>query len=112
MLVSVIIPTRNRSELLARALSSVLGQAHVEVEAVIVDEDSSDGTREHIASLRDDRITYLRNDRPTGVAKARNRGISEAHGEWIAFLDDDDFWAPTKLQSQLAACAEEGASFS
>jgi len=62
--------------------------------------------------VRSDRITYLRNDTPTGVARARNRGVSEARGEWIAFLDDDDFWAPTKLRSQLDACAAKGADFS
>jgi len=108
----VVIPTRNRWPLLSRALASVLGQEDVTIEVVVVDEGSSDETPGRLAALDDERVRVLRNDEPTGVARARNRGVEAAGGEWVAFLDDDDFWAPAKLRKQLDACAATGASFS
>ena len=98
--------------MLARALASVLGQEGVTLEVVIVDEGSTDETPERLAAVADDRVRVLRNDAPTGVANARNRGISAVRGAWVAFLDDDDFWAPTKLRAQLDACAAAEADFS
>jgi glycosyltransferase involved in cell wall biosynthesis len=89
----------------------VLAQEDVKVEVVIVDDGSSDATTS-LGTTADERVVYLRNDRASGVAQARNQGIRAARGEWVAFLDDDDFWAPTKLQSQLRACAAEAADFS
>jgi glycosyltransferase involved in cell wall biosynthesis len=111
-LVSVVIPTRNRWNLLSRALASVLAQEGVALEVIVVDEGSSDETPERLAAIDDERVRTLRNDEPTGVARARNRGVEAARGEWVAFLDDDDFWAPTKLRVQLDACAATGAAFS
>jgi glycosyltransferase involved in cell wall biosynthesis len=98
--------------LLARALASVLDQEGVTLEVVVVDEGSTDETPARLAALTDERVRTLRNDSPTGVANARNRGISAARGEWVAFLDDDDFWAPTKIRAQLDGCAAAGADFS
>ena len=111
-LVSVVIPTRNRWALLARALASVLGQQGAELEVVIVDEGSTDETPARLAALTDERVRVLRNDSPTGVANARNRGIEAAGGDWVAFLDDDDFWAPDKIRSQLDGCAAAEADYS
>ena len=108
----MVIPTRNRWPLLSRALSSVLAQRNVDLEVIVVDEGSSDETPARLEAIADDRVRCLRNDVPTGVARARNRGMAEARGEWVAFLDDDDFWAPLKLRAQLDACAALGASFS
>ena len=110
-LVSVVIPTRNRWPLLSRALASALAQEDVAVEVVVVDDGSTDVTTD-LETAADERIIYLRNDSAIGVARARNRGIEKARGKWVAFLDDDDFWAPTKLRSQLLACAAEDAAFS
>ena len=110
--VSVVIPTRNRWELLSRALASVLAQEDVALEVIVVDEGSTDETPAKLASIDDERVRSLRNDVPTGVARARNRGVEAARGEWVAFLDDDDFWAPAKLRVQLDACAATGAAFS
>jgi glycosyltransferase involved in cell wall biosynthesis len=100
--VSVIIPTRNRSNLLEPSLRSVLWQRNVDFETIVVDDGSTDDTPRVLRSLGD-RIRVVRHDRSQGVSAARNRGIAEARGEWVAFLDDDDLWAPDKLELQLQA---------
>jgi glycosyltransferase involved in cell wall biosynthesis len=105
--VSVVIPTRDRRDLLGAALSSVLGQSGVDLEVLVVDDGSSDGTAGMVTGLQDGRVRLLRREHPGGVSAARNRGIGEATGGWIALLDDDDLWAPDKLARQLDA-AEAG----
>ena len=100
--VSVIIPTRNRSKLLELSLRSVLWQRNVDIETIVVDDGSTDDTPQLLQRLGD-RIRVVRHERSQGVSAARNRGIAEAHGEWVAFLDDDDLWAPDKLELQLQA---------
>lgn len=107
---SVVLPTRDRWPLLSRALAAALGQLGVEVEVVVVDDGSSDETPARLAAMEDPRVVVLRNEAGTGVARARNRGIEAAAGEWIAFLDDDDIWAPRKLRAQLDAAARTGAA--
>jgi glycosyltransferase involved in cell wall biosynthesis len=108
--VSVVIPTHNRRRLLGQAVRSALGQVGVEVEVVVVDDGSSDGTADAVASLGDDRVRLIRHRRPLGVAVARNAGAGAARGAWVALLDDDDLWAPDKLWRQLegASAAEAG----
>lgn len=101
--VSVVIPTRNRWPLLARALRGALAQEGVALEVLVVDDGSSDETAERLAAEIDQRVSVLRNDVSSGVARARNRGIGVARGRWVAFLDDDDVWAPDKLAAQLGA---------
>jgi glycosyltransferase involved in cell wall biosynthesis len=104
--VSVVIPTLNRWPLLSRALRSALSQEGVDLEVVIVDDGSTDGTTERVRGLGDDRVSVIRHEAAMGVAAARNDGIERARGQWVAFLDDDDLWAPSKLRHQLeAACA-------
>jgi glycosyltransferase involved in cell wall biosynthesis len=103
--VSVVIPTRNRQALLLRTLATVLAQEGVEIAVVVVDEASSDGTPEALASLADGRVSVVRHDVAQGVAAARNAGLREVRTEWVAFVDDDDVWAPDKLAAQLAALA-------
>jgi glycosyltransferase involved in cell wall biosynthesis len=108
--VAVVVPTRNRRHLLALTLRSVLDQRGVDIEVLVVDEGSSDGTADLVRSLGDDRVRLLRNDEPTGVSAARNRGIGAARAPWVAFVDDDDLWGPDKLRAQLGAVtAEPGA---
>jgi glycosyltransferase involved in cell wall biosynthesis len=102
-LISVIVPTHNRSALLALTLKTVLWQRGVELEVIVVDDGSTDDTDRMVQALGDPRIRLIRHDLPQGVSTARNHGISEARGKWVAFLDDDDLWAPHKLSSQLAA---------
>ena len=106
-LVSVIIPTFNRARLLHRTLESVLKQSSENLEVIVVD----DGSTEAVAASADPRVRVLRNPKPTGVSAARNRGIAAARGEWIAFCDDDDLWAPNKLQEQLTAAGRAGANW-
>lgn len=109
-LVSVIIPTRNRAHLLQRTLKSVLKQSTENLEVIVVDDGSTDSTGA-FAVAADPRVSVLRNPKPTGVSAARNRGIAAARGEWIAFCDDDDLWAPNKLQEQLTAAGRAGANW-
>lgn len=106
-LVSVVIPTRERRVLLTRAIRSVLEQTHENLEVIVVDEASTDGTVEAVEGFRDPRVRLIRHDAPRGVAKARNAGLRVAQGRWTAFLDDDDLWAPTKLERQVAAMASQ-----
>jgi glycosyltransferase involved in cell wall biosynthesis len=108
--VSVVIPTRNRRELLERALVSALGQEGVELEAIVVDEASEDETSAYLARVRDPRLSVIRHESPGGVAAARNAGVERARAPWVAFLDDDDLWAPDKLAAQLEGLAASGDS--
>jgi len=102
-LISVIIPTHNRAQLLPRAVSSVLGQTHGNLELIIVDDGSTDNTSEIVKRFKDPRILYLCHKVSRGAPAARNTGIQRAKGEYIAFLDDDDEWLPHKLERQLDA---------
>lgn len=103
--VSVIIPTHNRAQLLVRAIRSVLAQTYRRLEIVVVDDASDDETSDVIRRFGDGRIRYIRHDSPKGGAAARNSGIEAATGEYIAFLDDDDEWEPSKTESQLEVLA-------
>ena len=107
--VSVVIPTRDRPQLLERAVAGVLRQEGVSVEVVVVDDGSPDRKAE-APSLEDPRVRVLRNDGPPSVSTARNCGIRHANGEWVAFLDDDDLWSPRKLRLQLDAMSRAGAT--
>jgi glycosyltransferase involved in cell wall biosynthesis len=99
-LVSVIIPTFNRALICKRAVDSVLSQTHRNVEVIVVDDGSTDRTKEVICDL-DKRVKYIWQPN-AGVSAARNRGMDSAQGEFVAFLDDDDRWAPYKLEAQLS----------
>src|SRR5918994_6933731 len=94
--VSVVIPTRNRRELLLRTLASVLAQENVDIAVVVVDEASSDGTGDALTSLAEPRVSVVRHATPLGVAAARNAGLEHVDTDWVAFVDDDDVWAPDK----------------
>ena len=96
--VSVIIPTYNRKNLLKRALHSVSNQTFIPREIIVVDDGSSDGTKDWVLERFPD-IRYIYQDN-SGVSSARNSGIKEAIGSWIAFLDSDDEWMSNKLEQQ------------
>ncbi len=99
--VSVIIPTYNRAAMLGDAVGSVLGQTFRDFELIVVDDGSSDETRQQLAALAGE-FTVLRTRRQ-GVAAARNHGAANSTGRYLAFLDSDDLWLPEKLECQLSA---------
>ena len=106
--VSVIIPTKDRPREAARAARNALAQQDVDVEVILVD----DGSTPALRPPPDDRVRLIRHDEPAGVAGARNAGCAAAHGEVVAFCDDDDVWAPSKLRLQLDAMASTGSPWS
>jgi glycosyltransferase involved in cell wall biosynthesis len=113
-LVSVYIPTRNRSALLRRAVDSVLAQTYPEIEVLICDEASTDDTAEVVADYArryPGRFTYLRNDTPQGACSARNRCIDEAVGTYITGLDDDDAFHPQRIQCLVDIYSRHSPSF-
>jgi len=101
-LVSVIIPTYNRADLLSRAVKSVLSQSYRDLECIIVDDASTDNTEDIVRELDDERMVYIRHERTRGNAATRNTGIQHASGVYIALLDSDDEWLPGKLAKQVA----------
>jgi glycosyltransferase involved in cell wall biosynthesis len=106
--VSIVIPTQNRRGLLRLTLTSALRQRDVEFEVIVVDDGSTDGTSRDVTGLADPRARLVRRERRVGMGAARNAGIAEARGSWIAFLDDDDLWAPDKLHRQLEEATTAG----
>ena len=104
--VSVVIPTYNRAELVLRAINSVLGQTYQNLEIVVVDDYSQDNTEEVVTAIKDKRINYHRHDSNQGGSAARNTGIEQARGQYIAFLDSDDVWLSQKLELQLAIATQ------
>jgi glycosyltransferase involved in cell wall biosynthesis len=101
--VSVVIPTRDRMHQLRLSLRSALAQRDVDLEIIVVDDGSEEAAAPTVEALADARVRVVRNARPLGEAEARNRGIETARGAWIAFLDDDDLWSPSKLAWQRTA---------
>ena len=101
--VSVIIPTRNRYDLLVPTLASALAQRDVPIEVIVVDDASEDDTAAFLDGVGDGRLRVVRHSCRQGVAATRNSGLAAARGRWVAFLDDDDLWSPTKLGRQLDA---------
>jgi glycosyltransferase involved in cell wall biosynthesis len=95
---SVVIPTYNRASMLNSTIQSVLSQSFTNFELIIVDDGSTDSTRELIRSQSDERIKYFYIANSGGPAKPRNIGISNSNGVWICFLDSDDLWYKEKLQ--------------
>ena len=109
--VSVVIPTHDRWPLVARSVESALDQEGVTVEVIAVDDGSSDDTAAHLDARGEPRLRVLRHEVPQGPAGARNAGMALARGDWVAWLDDDDLWAPHKLRSQLEAARRAQADF-
>lgn len=101
-LVSVIIPTYNRAELLKQAMASALGQTVTSVEVLVVDDDSTDHTREVVKQTDDERVRYIWRENG-GLSVARNTGIEHASGQYIVFLDSDDLLLSDYVAEHLAA---------
>ena len=103
-LVSVVVPTRNRSGYLQDSLQSVLDQTYSDLEIIVVDDASTDDTINILESLqeKDKRVSYVSHEWPSGASAARNTALKKASGAFIAFQDDDDIWDHEKLEKQLA----------
>ena len=98
--VSAIIPTYNCLKYLPKAIDSVLKQTHQDIELIIINDNSDDGTSAYLETIDDERIVTISTS-GVGAPQARNLGIEKATGEYIAFLDADDFWFPEKIQYQI-----------
>jgi glycosyltransferase involved in cell wall biosynthesis len=101
--VTVVIPTRDRVASLLATLAGVWRQSDVRLEVVIIDDGSRPDVAAEYQRLASHWLRVLRNAESQGPGAARNAGIAVARGRWVAFLDDDDLWAPTKLRRQLDA---------
>lgn len=104
-LCSVIMPAYNAQKFINKAIESVLFQTYQNVELIIVDDASTDTTREIVLKYaeKDNRVAYYKLSKNQGCAYARNFGLEKAKGEYIAFLDSDDYWSKDKLQKQIIA---------
>jgi glycosyltransferase involved in cell wall biosynthesis len=98
--VNVVIPVYNAHDVIRETIETVLAQTWKDYDIIIVDDGSTDGSGAIVREFGD-RIRHVRQEN-SGVARARNRGIAESAGEYIALLDHDDLWHPTKLEKQVA----------
>jgi glycosyltransferase involved in cell wall biosynthesis len=95
---SIVIPTHNRAEILNACLNSVLVQTFKDFEVILIDDGSTDNTRELYGNYPDARLRYIYQEASGSAASPRNTGIRYAKGDWICFLDSDDYWYKEKLQ--------------
>lgn len=102
-LVTIYMPTYNRVELLRRAVGSVLEQDYRNIELIVVDDNSTDGTHEYLAKManEDPRFKYFINEKNSGACVSRNKAIFAANGEFITGLDDDDYFLPHHVSSLI-----------
>lgn len=100
-MVSIIIPSYNRKDTILQSVNSVLEQTYSDIEVIVVDDGSTDGTEDVIRSIKNDKMKYIKCSQNRGVASARNIGVENAQGEYIAFNDSDDIWNKNKLELQV-----------
>ena len=110
-LVNVVIPTRNRPQLVKRAVQSVIAQTYKELEIIVVIDGIDENTYNALDAVDEPRLRVIKLPISIGAADARNAGVNEANGEWIAFLDDDDEWLPRKIELQLEAANRSNYKF-
>lgn len=101
-LVSVVIPAYNAERFLPESMGSVLSQTWRDLELIVVDDGSTDGTAAVVRSFADERVRLITKENRRTVSDARNAGIAAARGTWVALLDADDVWLPRKLEAQLS----------
>ena len=113
-LVSVIMPSYKCGRYIAESIKSVQEQTYPYWELIVVDDCSNDGSVEIVEEFKkkDNRIRLYQNKKNSGAALTRNYALREAKGRWIAFLDSDDLWEPTKLEKQIKFMEENGYAFS
>ena len=101
-MISVVIPLFNKESYISDTLQSVLAQTFSNLEVIVVDDGSTDGSATMVRAINDPRVQLLEIEN-SGVSMARNTGITAAKYNWIAFLDADDRWAPTFLEEMVQA---------
>src|SRR5271169_200915 len=106
-LVSVIMNIHNGAAFLREALDSVMAQTFTDWELIVWDDCSTDDSAQIVAGYKDPRVRYFLSPEETPLGKARDGAIRQARGEWLAFLDQDDLWTPTKLEKQMALAAAQ-----
>lgn len=111
-LVSIIMPSYNTAKYIEASIESVLAQTYRNWELLIIDDFSMDNTDDIVKKYDDKRIVYVKNEKNTGAAVSRNKALKMAKGKWIAFLDSDDLWYPTKLEKQVEFMKKNKYSFS
>ncbi|OQA79251.1 MAG: putative teichuronic acid biosynthesis glycosyltransferase TuaG [Tenericutes bacterium ADurb.Bin239] len=99
--VSIVTPAYNNEKYIEETINSILNQTHQNFEIIVVDDYSSDKTIELVEKFNDERIIILKNKENMGAAFSRNKALAKATGEYVAFLDADDIWLPSKLEQQL-----------
>lgn len=107
--VSVIIPAYNTEAYIAQAIESALGQTLKNIEVIVVDDASTDATANVVRGFTDKRLKVLVNQQNLGPSAARNRALREAKGKWVAVLDSDDWYAPSRLEKLLQVADAEDA---
>ncbi|MBO4266995.1 MAG: glycosyltransferase family 2 protein [Lachnospiraceae bacterium] len=110
--VSIVVPVYNAGRCIADTITSVLKQTHTDHELLLVDDGSTDNSREIIAGFLSETVRLLQNKGPKGAAGARNTGIEAASGRFIAFIDADDLWKEDKLSHQIEFMKQTDAAFS
>ncbi len=100
-LVSVVIPTHNRGDLISETIGSVLAQSYGNIEIIVVDNGSTDDTEGVIKKINAPNLRYIKQENSGGPAGPRNKGVRRSRGEYIAFLDSDDIWLPDKIERQV-----------
>jgi glycosyltransferase involved in cell wall biosynthesis len=101
--ISIIMPTYNRAAYIIETIKSIQDQTYSNWELIIIDDGSEDNTEELIAQIKDERVLFYKAGRIGVIGKTKNIGLAKANGGFIAFMDSDDLWAPTKLEKQMAA---------
>jgi GT2 family glycosyltransferase len=109
--VSVVLPAYNRATTIRTAIDSVLAQSFTDLELIVVDDHSTDGTVTAVRTVTDPRLRLIESPANAGAAAARNRGIAVARAPWVAFQDSDDEWLTGKLALQMARLTAPGADF-
>ena len=99
--VSVIIPLYNEEKYITACVESVINQTYKNLEIIIVDDKSTDNSLKIVKNIKDKRIKIISLKKNAGVANARNKGVEAATGDYICFLDSDDFWDKTKIEKQI-----------
>ena len=109
--ISIIIPMHNSSKHIEECLESVINQTYQNIEIIVVDDASSDNSLELVKNIKDNIIKILEIKENVGAANCRNKGIEEATGEYICFLDSDDYWVLDKLERQVKFMEDNNYTF-